>query len=297
MVGDAHPTTNKEQITKPMFVNFFIKRTVFATVAAIIVLLIGLIAIPTLPIAQYPDISPKQVTVTANYTGADAKTVEETVTTVLEREINGIDGMRYMTSSSTNSGVSNITVTFEADRNQDIAAVDVQNRVSQAEPSLPQPVIRNGIQVSKESNTILMGFGLFTETDQYDNIFLSNYADLYLVDALERVEGVGGVQIFGERKYAMRVWLNPDRLASRNLVAQDVVDALEEQNIQVGAGQVGQPPVPGDQRFQISLRADTRLESVSEFEDLIISAQDDGTLIKLKDVGRAELGAEDYSSF
>ena len=280
-----------------MFVNFFIKRPVFATVSALIVLIVGVISIPTLPVAQYPDISPKQVSVTANYTGADAKTVEETVTTVLEREINGVDGMRYMTSSSTNSGTSSITVTFDASRNQDIAAVDVQNRVSQAEPSLPQTVIRNGVQVSKQSNTLLMGFGLFTENDEYDNIFLSNYADLYLVDALERVEGVGNVQIFGERKYAMRIWLNPDRLASRNLVAQDVIDALEEQNIQVGAGQVGQPPVPGDQRFQISLRADTRLETVAEFEDLIVATQDDGTLIKLKDVGRAELGAQDYGTF
>jgi len=280
-----------------MFVNYFIKRPVFATVCSLIVLIVGAICIPILPVAQYPDISPKQVTVRANYTGADAKTVEETVTTVLEREINGIDGMRYMSSSSTNSGVSSITVTFEASRNQDIAAVDVQNRVSQAEPSLPQPVIQNGVEVSKESNTILMGFGLFSENEEYDNIFLSNYADLYLVDALERVEGVGNVQIFGERRYAMRIWLNPDRLAGRNLVAQDVIDALEEQNIQVGAGQVGQPPVPGDQRFQISLRADTRLETVAEFEDLIVSTQDDGTLTKLKDVGRAELGAQDYSSF
>lgn len=280
-----------------MFVNFFIKRPVFATVSALIVLLVGAICIPILPVAQYPDISPKQVSVRANYTGADAKTVEETVTTVLEREINGVDGMRYMTSSSTNSGTSSITVTFEASRDQDIAAVDVQNRVSQAESSLPQTVIQNGVEVSKESNTILMGFGLFTENDQYDNVFLSNYADLYLVDALERVEGVGNVQIFGERKYAMRIWLNPNRLASRNLVAQDVIDALQEQNIQVGAGQVGQPPVPGDQQFQISLRADTRLETVAEFEDLIINSQEDGTLIKLKDVGRAELGAQDYSSF
>lgn len=280
-----------------MFVNFFIKRPVFATVCSLIVLIVGAISIPILPVAQYPDISPKQVTVRANYTGADAKTVEETVTTVLEREINGVDGMRYMESSSSNNGTSSITVTFESSRNQDLAAVDVQNRVSQAESSLPQPVIQNGVEVSSESGTLLMGFGLFTETDQYDNIFLSNYADLYLVDALERVEGVGNVQIFGERQYAMRVWLNPDRLASRNLTAQDVVNALEEQNIQVGAGQVGQPPVPGDQQFQISLRANARLESVSEFENLVVATQDDGTLIQLKDVGRAELGAQDYSSF
>ncbi|QDZ40301.1 efflux RND transporter permease subunit [Euhalothece natronophila Z-M001] len=279
-----------------MFVNYFIKRPVFTTVASLMILLIGAISIPTLPVAQFPDISPKQVSVRATYTGADAETVEETVTNILEREITGVDGMRYMTSSSSNNGTSSITVTFDADRDQDIAAVDVQNRVSQAEPFLPQEVINSGIEVSKEEDNLLMGFGLFSENDEYDDLFLSNYADLYMVDALERIEGVGNVQIFGERQYAMRIWLDPNRLASRNLVAQDVVRALEEQNLEVGAGQIGQPPMPEDQEFQIGVRADTRLESVSEFEDVVVSRGDDGTLTKIKDVGRVELGAQDYSS-
>jgi len=281
-----------------MFVNFFIKRPVFTTVCALIVLLVGAISIPLLPIAQYPDISPKQVTVTSNYIGADARTVEDAVTTVLERQLSGVEGMRYMTSSSSNDGTSSITVTFDSSRSQDIAAVDVQNRVSIAEPQLPEEVIRTGVAVSKESSSILMAYGLFSEEGKYDSTFLSNYADLYMVDALKQVPGVGNVQIFGERKYAMRIWLDPNRLASRGLVAQDVVDALREQNIQVGAGRIGQPPAPDDQEYQVDLRAVSRLRSVSEFEDIIVAVgEEDGSLTQLRDVGRVELGAENYSSF
>jgi HAE1 family hydrophobic/amphiphilic exporter-1 len=209
-----------------MFVNYFIKRPVFATVCAIILLLVGAISIPTLPIAQFPDISPTQISVRAAYVGADAETVEKTVTSLLERQINGVEGMRYMTSSSTNNGVSNITVTFESGRDKDIAAVDVQNRVSLAEPQLPEPVLQTGVTVSKESSNILLAMSLFTEDDSYDNIFLSNYADLYIVDALRQVDGVGNVIIFGERTYAVRLWLDPQRMASRGLTDQDVVNAL-----------------------------------------------------------------------
>lgn len=280
-----------------MFVNYFIKRPVFATVCALIVLLAGLVSVPTLPIAQFPDISPKQVTVQANYIGADALTVEEAVTTVLEREINGVEGLRYMTSSSSNSGVSEITVTFDATRDQDIAAVDVQNRVSIAEPQLPEVVTRTGVSVSKQSSSILMGFGLYTENNEYDSTFLSNYADLYIVDALKRVNGVGNVVIFGERKYAMRIWLDPNRLANRGLTAQDVANALREQNVQVGVGRIGQAPSVDGQQYQIDLRAESRLESTDEFESLIISRSEDGALTRLSDVGRAELGAENYSTF
>ncbi|MGP1383318.1 MAG: efflux RND transporter permease subunit [Thainema sp.] len=278
-----------------MFVDYFIKRPVFTTVCALIVLLIGVVSIPTLPVAQYPDISPKQVSVTANYIGADAQTVEEAVTNILEREINGVEGLRYITSNSTNSGVSNITVTFDATRDQDIAAVDVQNRVSVAEAQLPEAVTRTGISVSKQSSSLLMGFGLFSDDGEYDSTFLSNYADLYIVDELKRVNGVGNVQIFGERRYAMRLWLDPNRLAARNLTAQDVTNALREQNIQIGAGRIGQQP--SDQPFQIDVRAESRLESVEEFEDIIIATSESGALTQLKDVGRVELGAEDYSSF
>jgi HAE1 family hydrophobic/amphiphilic exporter-1 len=280
-----------------MFVDFFIKRPVFTSVCAIIILLLGAISIPTLPTAQYPEISPTQIEVTANYVGASAEVVENTVTTVLEREINGVEGMRYMKSSSSNNGTSAITVTFESSRNKDIAAVDVQNRVSLAEPQLPEAVQRTGVTVSKQSNNILLAMGLYTENKEYDNVFLSNYADLYMVDALQRIEGVSEARIFGERRYAMRLWLDPNKLASRNLTAQDVVDALNEQNLQVGAGQIGQQPAPEGQQYQIDLRAVGRLTQASEFEDVVLSTGADGTLIKLRDVGRAELGAENYSSF
>ncbi len=280
-----------------MFVDFFIKRPVFTSVCAIIILLVGAISIPTLPTSQYPEISPTQVNVTANYVGASAEVVESTVTTILERQINGVEGMKYMTSSSSNNGTSLITVTFDASRNKDIAAVDVQNRVSLAEPQLPQPVQQTGVSVSKQSNDILLAIGLYSEKQEYDTVFLSNYADLYIVDALKRINGVGEARIFGERRYAMRLWLDPNRLASRNLTPQDVINALNEQNLQVGAGQIGQQPAPPDQIYQIDLRAIGRLTDVPQFEEMVIKANDDGTLIKLKDVGRAELGAENYNTF
>ena len=280
-----------------MFIDFFIKRPVFTIVCAIVILLLGGISIPTLPTARYPDITPTQINVTASYIGASAEVVENTVTTVIEREINGVEGMKYMTSSSSNNGTSTIRVTFESSRNRDIAAVDVQNRVALAEPQLPEAVRQTGVTVTKQSNDILLAMGLYTDNQEYDNIFLSNYADLYLVDALQRVNGVSEARIFGERRYAMRLWLDPNKLASRNLTAQDVVDALDEQNLQVGAGQIGQQPAPDEQMYQIDLEAVSRLVDVSEFEDIVLQTGADGTLVRLKDVGRAELGAESYSSF
>jgi HAE1 family hydrophobic/amphiphilic exporter-1 len=179
-----------------MFVNFFIKRPVFAAVCAIILLLVGAISIPTLPIAQFPEIAPTQISVQANYIGADAETVEKTVTNILEREINGVEGLRYMTSSSSNSGTSSITATFESGRDKDIAAVDIQNRVSLAEPQLPETVLQTGVTVSKESSNILLAMSVYTPDDTYDDVFLSNYADLYITDALRRIKGVGNVVIF-----------------------------------------------------------------------------------------------------
>lgn len=280
-----------------MFVDFFIRRPVFTSVCAIIILIVGAISIPTLPTEQYPEISPTQIQVTANYVGASAEVVENTVTTILERQINGVEGMRYMTSSSSNNGTSTITVTFDPSRDSDIAAVDVQNRVSLAEPQLPEPVTQTGVTVSKQSNNIVLAIGLYSQKGEYDTVFLSNYADLYISDALKRIKGVSEARIFGERRYAMRLWLDPNRLASRKLTAQDVIDALNEQNLQVGAGQIGQQPSPQDQMYQIDLRAISRLTDVSEFEDIVVKTSQDGSLIKLKDVGRAELGAENYSTF
>ncbi|MBV6621805.1 MAG: efflux RND transporter permease subunit [Rivularia sp. (in: Bacteria)] len=280
-----------------MFADFFIKRPVFTSVCAIIILLVGAISIPTLPTARYPQISPTQINVTANYVGANAEVVEKTVTTVLEQQLNGVEGLKYMSSSSSNSGTSQIRVTFDASRNKDIAAVDVQNRVSLAEPQLPEAVQRTGVVVSKESSNILLAMGLYSQNQEFNNVFLSNYADLYIKDNLQKIDGVSRAQIFGERRYAMRLWLDPNRLASRNLTAQDVINALREQNVQVGAGQLGQQPTPANQMYQIDLRALSRLQKVEEFEDIIISAGENGVLIKLKDVGRAELGAENYNSF
>jgi HAE1 family hydrophobic/amphiphilic exporter-1 len=280
-----------------MFVDFFIKRPVFSTVCAIIILLLGAVSIPVLPIAQYPEIAPPQVTVTAVYTGADAETVESSVTSILEREINGVQGLRYMSSSSSNTGTSTITITFDNSRDIDIAAVDVQNRVSVAQPQLPESVQRTGVVVNKESSNFLLAVGIFTEDERYDPIFLSNYTDLYLVDAIRRIRGVGNVIIFGERQYAMRLWLDPTRLASRNLTPQDVVDALNSQNLQVGIGRIGQQPSPEEQLYQLDLRAESRLTDPAQFEELVIRTADNGTLIKFRDVGRVELGAEDYNSF
>lgn len=191
----------------------------------------------------------------------------------------------------------NITITFDSARDEDIAAVDVQNRVAIAQPQLPDIVQRTGVRVTKQSNSILMAFGLFSEDNRYDPIFLSNYADRYLVDALRRIDGIGDVRVFGERRYAMRLWLDPNRLASRGLTTQDVVNALNEQNIQVGAGQIGQEPAPEGQQFQTDLRAISQLADPREFENVILKTDENGALIRLKDVGRAELGAQNYNSF
>ncbi|WP_088890226.1 efflux RND transporter permease subunit [Leptolyngbya ohadii] len=280
-----------------MFAKFFIQRPIFTAVCSIIIVFLGLIALPTLPVAQFPDISPVQVIVTANYQGADAETVESGVTNVLERAINGIEGMRYISSSSGSDGTSQITVTFAANQDPDIAAVNVQNRVSRVQPLLPESVIQTGVTVNQQSSNFLMAIGIYSENNEYDSLFMSNYADIFMVDALRRIDGVGDIQIFGERRYAMRLWLDPNRLASRGLTVQDVATAIREQNIQVGAGQIGQQPAPDSQEFQLSLRAESRLNSASEFENLVLKTGSDGSLTRLRDVGRVELGAENYGTF
>ncbi|BAQ65947.1 efflux RND transporter permease subunit [Geminocystis sp. NIES-3709] len=280
-----------------MFVDFFIKRPVFSTVCSLIILLVGIISIFILPVDRFPDISPTQIQITANYNGANAEVVENTVTNILERQINGIEGLKYLSSSSSNDGTSSITATFESSRDKDLAAVDVQNQVSIVESQLPEVVQRSGVTVSKQSNNLLMGFGLFSENEEYDNLFLSNYADRYLVDALKRIEGVGNVRVFGERRYAMRLWLDPSRLASRGLTTGDISEALREQNIQVGAGKIGAEPAIEGQEYQIDLRAISQLTYPEEFENLILKTDENGGIIRFKDVGRVELGSQDYGSF
>jgi HAE1 family hydrophobic/amphiphilic exporter-1 len=269
---------------------------VFATVCSVIITLLGTACIFILPVAQYPEITPPKVTVTANYVGANAEVVESTVTNILERELNGIEGVRYITSTSANNGVSSVNLVFDLGKNKDIAAVDVQNRVSAVQSQLPAPVQQTGISVSKESSGFLFAIGVYSEKGEYDDLYLSNYADLYIVDAIKKVKGVGNVIIFGERKYAMRVWLDPNRLSARGLTAQDVVAAIQQQNLQVGVGQIGQQPNLPNQQYQLSISATGRLKNVEEFSDIVIRTAGDGSPIKLRDVGRVELGAENYGS-
>ncbi|MFY1831406.1 efflux RND transporter permease subunit [Myxococcus fulvus] len=279
-----------------MFIDFFIRRPVFAIVCSLLLTLVGLIAIPTLPIAQYPDLAPPQVTVSATYVGASAEVVESAVTIPLEQELNGVEGMRYISSTSGNDGTSNVTITFEATRDIEVAAVDVQNRVSRAAARLPAQVNQTGIVVNKASSQILLSVALYSPDDRYDAKFLSNYADVNLKDAIKRVRGVGDVRIFGERKFSMRVWLDPTELARRKLTPLDVTRALQEQNLQVAAGQVGQPPSEEDQPYQLAVRARGRLIEPEEFGDIVLMRDASGRAVRMKDVARVELGAENYST-
>lgn len=275
-------------------VNFFIHRPVFATVCSLLIILAGAVAIPTLPIAEYPNLVPPTVTVNAFYTGANSKAVESSVTTLLEQAINGSEGMRYMSSTSSNSGSSAINVVFDLDRNLDVAAVDVQNRASTTLGRLPVEVQTTGVTINKNTGSFVAAFGFYSDDNRYDSLFISNYLDVYVRDSLKRLKGVGDVQIFGERKYSMRIWLDPVKLAARKLTGTDVVNALREQNVQVAAGQVGQPPAPAGQSYQISVRAAGRLSDPREFDHIVIKRAAGGSLVELRDVGRAELGAESY---
>jgi HAE1 family hydrophobic/amphiphilic exporter-1 len=277
-------------------VDFFIHRPVFSTVCALMIILAGAVCIPTLPIAQFPNLAPPQVAVTAFYTGASSQTVESAVTTPLEQQINGAEGMKYSTSSSTNDGVSTVTATFDITRDPDLATVDIENRVNTASGRLPAAVKQIGITVAKTSQNFVFGGAVFSPDGRFSTLFISNYLDVYVRDSLKRVPGVADVLIFGERKYSMRLWLDPERMAGRALTADDVTNALAEQNVEVAAGQVGaQPAMPG-QNFQISVRAVGRLSEPAQFDDIILKSNSDGTLVRLKDVGHAELGAEDYSN-
>jgi hydrophobic/amphiphilic exporter-1 (mainly G- bacteria), HAE1 family len=278
-----------------LFVDFFIHRPVFATVCALLIILSGAVCIPNLPIAMYPTLTPPTVLVATNYVGANADTVEKAVTIPLEEAINGVEGMRYISSSSTNSGTSTITTTFNTGYDLNIAAVDVQNRVASVTGRLPSAVNATGISITKANNNFVFAAGFFTRDGRYSSEFISNYLDVYVKDAIKRVPGVGDVMIFGERKYAMRVWLDPVRMAARNLTATDVVNALVEQNVEIPAGQLGQPPSDSKQAFQVPVRVVGRLTSPTEFDNIIVKNSSNG-LVLLKDIGHSVVGAEDYST-
>lgn len=276
-------------------VDFFIQRPVFATVCALLIVVAGAVCIPTLPISLYPNLAPPQVTVSCNYVGANSAVVESAVTIPLEQQINGVEGMHYMTSTSSNDGTSNINVVFRTGYDLNIAAVDVQNRVATATGRLPQEIKNTGITITKANPNFVFAAGFYSPDNSLSDQYISNYLDVYVKDALKRVPGVGDVIIFGERKYAMRIWLDPYRLAQRQLTAADVVSALQEQNVEIPAGQLGRPPANPKQDFQITLRVIGRLSSPREFENIIIKNTPQG-IVQLKDVGRAEIGSESYDT-
>ncbi len=285
-----------------MLAKFFIDRPIAAWVISIVILIAGLASALTLPIAQYPEITPPTVQVSCQYPGASAGVVADTVAAPIEQQVNGVEGMMYMSSQSANDGTYNLTVTFELGTNLDMAQVLVQNRVSQAMPTLPDAVKATGVTTKKKSPSILLVVNLFAETNPetgkpaFDQLFLSNYATIQLKDELARLKGVGDVTLFGEQDYSMRVWLDPDKMSSRGLAADDVVRVLKEQNVQVAAGQIGQPPVPRGQDFQYTMTTLGRLTDPKQFEAIVLKTGTKGEVTYLRDVARLELGAKNQDT-
>jgi hydrophobe/amphiphile efflux-1 (HAE1) family protein len=280
-----------------MISRFFIDRPIFANVIAILTVLFGIVAFYRLPVERYPAITPPTVVVSTNYPGANAKVVADTIAAPIEQQINGVENMMYMSSTSSADGSYGLTITFEIGTNLDDAQVLVQNRLSVAEPSLPEEVRRQGITVKKQSSNIILAISLTSPEKKFDGLFLSNYATLRLRDELSRVPGVGEVTVRGVGAYAMRVWLDPDKLASTRLTTQDVVAALARQNVQVAAGQIGQPPNPSGQSFQLTVTTLGRLTDVKQFEEIVIKSEEGGSIVYLRDIARVELGAQSYDSF
>ena len=275
--------------------NFFLSHPVFSIVISIVILIVGLIGLVLLPIDQYPQIVPPVVSVSASYPGADAMTVTQAVATPIEQELNGTPGMIYMSSSSSNSGGFSAMVTFDTETDPELAAVDIQNRVKKAESRLPAEVVQNGISVSKETVNRLMTITILSDDPKFDEVYLSNYTTLNVVDPLRRIPGVGGVSTVGGRYYAMQIWVAPDRLANLGLTLQDVQSALKDQNRESAAGTLGQAPAE-DIDITMPIIARGRLSSVSEFEDIVIRAGADGSIIRLRDVARVSLEASSYST-
>jgi hydrophobe/amphiphile efflux-1 (HAE1) family protein len=280
-----------------MFSNFFIDRPIFACVLSIVILIGGLLALGTLPIAEFPQMTPPTIQVSATYPGATAQQVQDSIATPIEQEVNGAQGMMYMASSSTNTGQYSLTVTFSLDRSPDLAQVDVQNRVSLATPQLPSQVTQQGITIKQQSSSMLMMIALTSPGNAYDATFLSNYALIHLVNALTRLPGVGNVNVLSEHEYAMRIWLDPEKMAQLGITASDVTSALNSQNVQAPAGQVGQQPAPKGQELQLTVEVQGRLTSVAQFQNVIVRANPDGSLVQIKDIARVELGSETYTTF
>ena len=267
---------------------FFIHRPIFAIVIALIIVLVGVLAGIQLPIAQYPQIAPPTVSVSTNYTGANAEVVDQTIAQVIEQQVNGTDGMDYMSSNSDDTGRYSLSVVFEVGTDGDMDSVKVQNNVAVANASLPSAVQAQGVTTRKSSNQMAMLISMFCD-GEYDRAFMKNYADIYFMDEVKRVDGVGDVQIFGA-DYSMRVWLNPDKLAELDLTVNDVVSAINEQNQQAAAGTIGSMPLSQGQEKQFTGKLQGRLSTVEEFQDIILKSDGKGSFVKLKDVARVETG-------
>ncbi len=277
-----------------MISKFFIERPVLANVLAVLMVVIGAVALISLPVAQYPNVVPPTISVTTSYPGASARNVVDTVALPIEQQVNGVDGMIYMQSFSASDGSYSLTVTFKIGMDINFAQVLVQNRVSSALASLPQPVQKQGVTVQQKSTAVLMFATLTSPDPRYDSLYLANYATINLKDRLARLPGVGNVNIFGAGQYSMRVWLDPNKLQARSLTTTDVVNALQGQNQQVAAGQLGMPPAPSTQPFQYTLDIAGRLDQVGQFEDIVVKTASDGQMTHLRDVARIELGAQTY---
>ncbi len=278
------------------FGHFFVDRPIFASVVAILITLVGAAAYFGLPVAQYPEIAPPTIAVTASYPGASAEVVSETVSTPLEQEINGVEGMLYMVSQATADGQLSLSVTFALGTDLDIAQVLVQNRVAIALPRLPDQARQIGVTVRKNSPDLLMVIHLSSPDGSRDQLYISNYATLQIRDVLARLDGVGDVRVFGARNYSMRIWLDPNKVASRDLTAGDVVQALRGQNVQVASGVLDQPPIPDQGAFQLNVETLGRLKDPKEFENIVVKTEPGGRVTRLRDIARVELGAQDYTA-
>lgn len=279
-----------------MFSKFFINRPIFATVLALIIVVAGLVTLNILPVAQFPDITPPTVQVSAVYPGANAETVAQTVGIPIEQQVNGVDGMLYMSSTSSSSGAYSLTITFAVGTDVDMATVQVQNRVSVAQSSLPEPVVVQGVTVQKQSSNIVMFLTMSAKDSVYDGLYLTNYAKLNLVDQLTRVPGVGAVNVMGAGDYSMRVWLDPEAMRIRSISPAEIYQAIQSQNMEVSAGTVGQPIGKDNANaFQYSLTVKGRLSSPDEFGNIVLRSDTGGKMLRLKDVARIDLGSASYN--